>query len=118
MASPSSYSYGYGYADSNVGDTRGYGGYAIPDQRYANTQPARVTGFEVEQSPHVSGHPLGSPVLGQDGLFRTAVSRLLAVKARPVAISGRIQVQDPASLSLFFRSKVHAQRVIRLPIAD
>jgi len=42
---------------------------------------------------------------GAESALRTCVARLLAAKARPFTVTGRI-LMDPASLVLFFRSKV------------
>jgi hypothetical protein len=42
---------------------------------------------------------------GAESALRTSVARLLAAKARPFTVTGRI-LMDPASLVLFFRSKV------------
>ena len=41
----------------------------------------------------------------EEAAFRTSVAALIAAKARPFCVSGRIPV-DPSSLILFFRSKV------------
>lgn len=42
---------------------------------------------------------------GAESALRTSVARLLVAKARPFTVTGRI-LMDPASLVLFFRSKV------------
>jgi hypothetical protein len=42
---------------------------------------------------------------GAESALRSSVARLLVAKARPFTVTGRI-LMDPASLVLFFRSKV------------
>jgi len=47
--------------------------------------------------------------------YRASVSRLIVVKSRPFSVSGRIPV-DPASLTLFFRSKSGITHSLDFPI--
>jgi hypothetical protein len=65
--------------------------------------------FQVE---HVSRPPSAmanrsppEPAYDTEFLYREYISRLIAAKARPFSVSGRIPL-DPSHLVLFFRSKV------------
>jgi hypothetical protein len=87
---------------SHVGSNDGFqGGYT-----------RRLGGFEVEHTPNRPASRLpGSPEMPQhvedeeEVDLPTAVGRLLAAKARPFAIGGKIPF-DPTDLTLFFRSQV------------
>jgi hypothetical protein len=77
----------------------------------------RLGGFEVEHTPNRPPSRLpGSPEPPQaredeeEVDLPTAVARLLAAKARPFAIGGKIAL-DPADLTLFFRSVVRGSYV-------
>ncbi|KAI0265426.1 hypothetical protein BC834DRAFT_824987 [Gloeopeniophorella convolvens] len=78
--------------------------------------------FEIE---HVSTHspsrqprPLmrrGVSDYANDTLLQTSIATIIAAKARPFAVSGRIPV-DPASLTLFFRTKSGITHSLDFPI--
>lgn len=66
--------------------------------------------FEIERGANVRGTP--RPTLrravsdyASDALLQTSIANVIAAKARPFVVTGRIPV-DPATLTLFFRSKV------------
>ncbi len=66
--------------------------------------------FEIEHvlSPRAQPRPLlrrGASDYANENLLQTSIATVIAAKARPFAVSGRIPV-DPASLTLFFRTKV------------
>lgn len=66
--------------------------------------------FEIERitSPRAQARPpLRRAVsdYANEALLQSSIANVIATKARPFAISGRIPV-DPATLTLFFRTKV------------
>ena len=66
--------------------------------------------FEIEHITSPRGQarpPLRRAVsdYANETLLQTSIANVIAAKARPFAISGRIPV-DPATLTLFFRAKV------------
>jgi hypothetical protein len=66
--------------------------------------------FEIERGLDIRGAtrpPLRRAVsdYSNEALLQTSIANVIAINARPFAISGRIPV-DPASLTLFFRTKV------------
>ena len=65
--------------------------------------------FEVERVTNVRGArpPLrrGVSDYASDALLQTSIANVIAAKARPFVVTGRIPV-EPATLTLFFRSKV------------
>jgi hypothetical protein len=70
------------------------------------------TDFEIERITSPRGQarpPLRRAVsdYANETLLQTSIANVIAAKARPFAISGRIPV-DPATLTLFFRAKVIA----------
>ncbi|CCM01998.1 uncharacterized protein FIBRA_04072 [Fibroporia radiculosa] len=78
--------------------------------------------FEVEHSsgkvpvsPPRSRRRKASPDLDNEAAFRASVSGLVAAKARPCTVSGRIPI-DPAILTLFFRSKSCITHSVDFPI--
>jgi hypothetical protein len=71
-----------------------------------------VSEFEIERplkmntsSPKRPGVRRRQSEYGAESALRASVSRLLTAKARPFTVTGHIPM-DPASLVLFFRSKV------------
>ena len=74
--------------------------------------------FEVERGTNIRGAarpPLRRAVsdYSNEALLQTSIANVIASNARPFAVSGRIPV-DPATLTLFFRTKVSSFR--RAPI--
>ena len=66
--------------------------------------------FEIERGTNIRGAarpPLRRAVsdYSNEALLQSSIANAIAAKARPFAISGRIPV-DPATLTLFFRTKV------------
>jgi hypothetical protein len=66
--------------------------------------------FEIERITSPRGQPRPSLRRGvsdyaNDSVLQASIANVIAAKARPFAISGRIPV-DPATLTLFFRTKV------------
>ena len=66
--------------------------------------------FEIERVTNVRGPPRpalrrGVSDYASDALLQTSIANVIAAKARPFIVTGRIPV-DPATLSLFFRTKV------------
>jgi hypothetical protein len=80
------------------------------EQPVSFQSPTASTDFEIERitSPRGQGRPpLRRAVsdYANEALLQTSIANVIAAKARPFAISGRIPV-DPATLTLFFRAKV------------
>ena len=74
--------------------------------------------FEIEHvsSPRGPPRPLmrrGVSDYANESLLQSSIATVIAAKARPFAITGRIPV-DPASLTLFFRTKVGGFWAFRL----
>ena len=74
--------------------------------------------FEIERGTNPRGParpPLRRAVsdYANDALLQTSIANVIEAKARPFVVSGRIPV-DPATLTLFFRTKVSSFR--RAPI--
>lgn len=73
--------------------------------------PRNMSDFEVEtpvkmhSSPQKIRRRRVSSDYDSEVVYRTRIARLIAAKARPFTVSGRIPV-DPSNLTLFFRSKV------------
>jgi hypothetical protein len=65
--------------------------------------------FEIERGTNIRGArpPLrrAASDYSNEALLQSSIANAIAAKARPFAISGRIPV-DPATLTLFFRTKV------------
>ena len=73
--------------------------------------PRNMSDFEVETVLKMHGSPQKarrrrvSSDYDSEVAYRTSIARLIAAKARPFTVSGRIPV-DPSNLTLLFRSKV------------
>lgn len=68
--------------------------------------------FELEQkrnkshsSPQKSRRRTAPHDYSTESVYRTNVAKMISIKSRPFTVSGRIPF-DPATLVLFFRSKV------------
>ena len=87
-------------------------GRSLYDQPVAFQSPSASTGadFEIERitSPRAQPRPPLRRAVSDytnEALLQTSIANVIAAKARPFAVSGRIPV-DPATLTLFFRTKV------------
>ena len=72
--------------------------------------PSASADFEIERitSPRTQPRPPLHRAVSDytnDALLQSSIANVIAAKARPFAVSGRIPV-DPATLTLFFRTKV------------
>ncbi|KDQ56563.1 hypothetical protein JAAARDRAFT_58859 [Jaapia argillacea MUCL 33604] len=79
-----------------------------------------VSDFEIEHSPVKPGRPARNvsrrnTEYETEQVFLASIANLLAAKARPFTVSGRIPL-DPASLILFFRSKSAITHSLDFPI--
>ncbi|KAK7678715.1 hypothetical protein QCA50_018297 [Cerrena zonata] len=80
-----------------------------------------MSDFEVETpvKMHSSPHKIRRRRLSSDYdsevAYRNRIARLIAAKARPFTVSGRIPV-DPANLTLFFRSKSGITHSLDFPV--
>ena len=82
------------------------------DQPVPFQSPSASTGadFEIERitSPRAQPRPPLRRAVSDytnEALLQSSIANVIASKARPFAVSGRIPV-DPATLTLFFRTKV------------
>jgi len=76
--------------------------------------------FEIERGTNIRGAarpPLRRAVsdYSNEALLQTSIANVIAINARPFAISGRIPV-DPATLTLFFRTKSGITHSLDFPI--
>ena len=83
---------------------------AVVGRNLPQTFQSPSADFEIERvtSPRGPSRPSlrrGVSDYSSDALLQTSIANVIAAKARPFAISGRIPV-DPATLTLFFRTKV------------
>jgi hypothetical protein len=87
------------------------------DQPVSFQSPTASADFEIERitSPRAQPRPpLRRAVsdYANEALLQSSIANVISAKARPFVVSGRIPV-DPATLTLFFRTKV-----IGLPISS
>ncbi|KII91868.1 hypothetical protein PLICRDRAFT_524272 [Plicaturopsis crispa FD-325 SS-3] len=92
-----------------------YNDNALPFNKSTN-----ISDFEIERTPRTSppGRALARMVpndFDNEHVLRASVAALLAAKARPYTVSGRIPL-DPSSLVLFFRSKSGITHSLDFPI--
>ena len=85
-------------------------GRSLYDQPGPFQSPSGSADFEIERitSPRTQPRPPLRRAVSDytnEALLQTSIANVIAAKARPFAVSGRIPV-DPASLTLFFRTKV------------
>ncbi len=85
-------------------------GRSLYEQPVPFQSPSANADFEIEHITSPRGQP--RPPLrravsdyANEALLQSSIANVIAVKARPFAVSGRIPV-DPATLTLFFRTKV------------
>jgi len=76
--------------------------------------------FEIERVTNTRGPPRptlrrGVSDYSSDTLLQTSIANVIAAKARPFVVTGRIPV-DPATLTLFFRSKSGITHALDFPI--
>ncbi|TFK32163.1 hypothetical protein BDQ12DRAFT_692899 [Crucibulum laeve] len=80
-----------------------------------------VSDFQIEKAPRSASAaarrsmPAAEPAYHDELLYRESVSRLIQIKDRQFAVSGRIPV-DPSQLVLFFRSKSGITHSLDFPI--
>ncbi|KAH7883117.1 hypothetical protein F5I97DRAFT_179657 [Phlebopus sp. FC_14] len=82
----------------------------------------RSSDFEIERPPKITNGIPKRPTVRRlqsdyaaENALRASVSRLIAAKARPFTVSGRIPL-DPSALVLFFRSKSGITHSLDFPI--
>jgi len=85
-------------------------GRSLYEQPVPFPNPSTSADFEIERitSPRAQPRPpLGRAVsdYANEALLQSSIANVIAANARPFAVSGRIPV-DPATLTLFFRTKV------------
>jgi len=85
-------------------------GRSLYEQPAPFQSPTASADFEIERitSPRAQPRPpLRRAVsdYANEALLQSSIANVIATKARPFAVSGRIPV-DPATLTLFFRTKV------------
>jgi hypothetical protein len=85
-------------------------GRSLYEQPVPFQSPTASADFEIERitSPRAQPRPpLRRAVsdYANEALIQSSIANVIAAKARPFAVSGRIPV-DPATLTLFFRTKV------------
>jgi hypothetical protein len=85
-------------------------GRSLYEQPAPFQSPSASADFEIERITSPRGQP--RPPLrravsdfANESLLQSSIANVIAAKARPFAVSGRIPV-DPATLTLFFRTKV------------
>lgn len=85
-------------------------GRSLYEQPASFQSPTTSADFEIEHITSPRGQP--RPPLrravsdyANEALLQSSIANVIATKARPFAVSGRIPV-DPATLTLFFRTKV------------
>jgi hypothetical protein len=93
-------------------------GRSLYEQPAPFQNPSANADFEIERitSPRAQPRPpLRRAVsdYANEALLQSSIANVIAGKARPFAVSGRIPV-DPATLTLFFRTKV----IIGFPIGS
>jgi hypothetical protein len=80
-----------------------------PRSIYDSSPYRSATDFEIEYSPGKTPRPpmrrMASDYTSPENMLQSSVARIVAAKARPFCVSGRIPV-DPANLTMFFRTKV------------